>query len=388
MESTLQGKLISFKLPDILTFLHMSRKTGRLTLQSRTRSAHIHFDHGEIIFAWSNQKKFRLGKILQKKKRIGVDQAKAIESAMLEENAKFGRIAVEQNILTEPELLDFLKIQVSEILYDCFVWDDGTFHFHDHSPLPEYAVTISMDLSNLIMEGARRIDEWDHCQMLLPSPGMIFRVVAAPEFPEKITLTLNEWKILFLIDGKRMLSDICELAEEEALEVYRVVYGLCANKLIEPVPEGEMLADAMLALQDHPPADMFHTSEMNTGSMRDDTGLLLSPGATLSYRDIVRVKLARLVLKESQAIFPLEDQEYLIGRTPGSHIHLADPSVSSVHARVYRAPEGYVIQDMNSRNGTFVNELRVDMKVLEENDSIRIGASEFTYHIVTDAQHA
>lgn len=386
MESSLQGKLAAFRLPDLLTFLHVSRKSGRLTLQSRSRSAHIHFDRGEIIFAWSNQKKFRLGKILQKKKRIGADQAKAIEAAMLEENAKFGRVAVEHKILTDPELLDFLKIQVSEILYDSFIWDEGNFHFHDNSPIPEYAVTISVDLSNLIMEGARRIDEWDHCQMLLPSPAMIFRVIATPEFPEKITLTLNEWKILFLIDGKRTLSDICELAEEEALEVYRVVYGLCANKLVEPIPEGELLAGAVLALQDQP-ADISHTSEMTTGSMRGDTDLLMSPGATLSYRDIVRVKMARLVLKESQAVFPLEEEEYLIGRTPGSHIHLSDPSVSSVHARVFRAPEGYAIQDMNSRNGTYVNEQRVETKVLQENDSIRIGASELTYHVVTDAQH-
>ena len=75
---------------------------------------------------------------------------------------------MQQGLLTEEQLRDFLKVQVSEILYDCFVWPGGTFAFIDGIDLPPYAVTISIDLSNLIMEGARRIEEWEECVRLLP----------------------------------------------------------------------------------------------------------------------------------------------------------------------------------------------------------------------------
>lgn len=387
MESSLNGKLASFRLPDILTFLNLGRKTGALTLLNGPRAAHIHFSSGAIVFAWSNQKKFRLGKVLQKKKRIASDEARRIESIMLEQGEKFGRVAVEQNVLTEDELHDFLKIQVSEILYDCFVWEQGTFQFEDEAELPAYAVTISVDLANLIMEGARRIDEWDRCQSLLPSPTMVFRVISTPEIPEKITLTLNEWKILFLLDGIRSLSDVCEQSEEEALEVYRLVYGLYANKLIEPVPEAEVLAAALIAFEDQA-KEQLPAREETTGVLRDDTGLLISPQATLSYRDVERVMKAKLTLKETQAVFPLQDHEYLIGRTTSSQICLSDPGVSSIHARIYRGPQGYVLEDMNSRNGTYVNETRIEQKVLAENDTIRVGSSELVYHIVFDVKPA
>ena len=109
VESSLNGKLASFRLPDILTFLNLGRKTGTLTLLNSARAAHIHFSSGAIVFAWSNQKKFRLGKVLQKKKRIASDEARRIESIMLEQGEKFGRVAVEQNVLTEDELRDFLN---------------------------------------------------------------------------------------------------------------------------------------------------------------------------------------------------------------------------------------------------------------------------------------
>lgn len=387
MEHSLHGKLASFKLPDILTFLNLSRKTGALTLINKTRNVAIHLDSGAIVFASTNQKKFRLGKVLQRKKRIDSEEARRIESIMLQQGEKFGRIAVEQNVLTGEELQDFLKIQVSEILYDCFVWSDGTFQFQDELRLPDYAVTIAVDLSNLIMEGARRIDEWDRCRQLLPTPSIVFRVIAAPEIQERITLSLAEWKILFLIDGQRSLSDLCEQSEEEALEVYRVVYGLCANKLIEPVPEGEVLGAALLRMEDEAKR-LVPEDEKATGSLPDDTPLLISPSATLTYRDVMKVTLARLTVKETAAVYPLEDPEYLIGRTASSHICLPDPSVSSIHARVYRGPDGYVLEDLNSRNGTFVNDDRIEQKVLKENDRIRLGNSELLYNIVSDVKRA
>ena len=387
MEHSLQGQLASFRLPDILTFLNLSRKTGALTLTNRARTVIIHLNAGAIVFASSNQKRFRLGKVLQRKKRIKPDEARWIESIMLQQREKFGHVAVEKNILTGEELQDFLKIQVSEILYDTFVWTEGAFHFQDDQPLPDYAVTISVDLSNLIMEGARRIDEWDRCQQLLPSPEMVFRVIAAPEIQERITLSLAEWKILFLIDGRRSLSDLCEQSEEEALEVYRVVYGLYANKLIEAVPEGELLGAALLRMEEES-SNMIPKGEVTTGALPDDTPLLISPDATLTFRDVMRVTLARLTVKETGDVFQLDGPEYLIGRTASSHIRLTDPSVSGIHARVYRGPEGYVLEDLNSRNGTFVNEDRIEQKLLKEDDLIRLGNSELVYHIVADLKRA
>lgn len=385
MESSLEGKLKSFKVPDILTFLNLSRKTGCLSLSHDSSSANIHLESGSIVFASSNQKKMRLGRLLLKRKRIEPEQANQIEAIMLEQGEKFGRVAVEEKILSEQELRDYLKIQVSEILYDSFNWEEGAFHFQDTVSLPEHAVTISVDLTNLIMEGARRIDEWDRCRQLLPDEKAVFRVVSVPEIQEKITLTLDEWKILFLIDGQRSLGSICEQSEEESLEVYRVVYGLYANKLIEPVTKLESVAEA-LARMEIEANETIPPGEVTTNAQQDDTGLLVSPEARLTYRDVVRVIMARLTVKDSERTYPLVDHEYVIGRSATNSICLNDPSISAIHARLYRGPDGYILEDLHSRNGTYINDERVDRQVLKENDCIRIGTSELIYHIVYDVK--
>jgi len=232
--AVLDGSLAAFKLPDVLTFLSMSRKTGTLTLANDARQAYVFFNDGSLVYAGSNQEQFRLGAILQRKRRITPKQAEKIDEMMRRDGGRFGEIAVKEGVIAEPQLRDFLKVQVSEILYDCFVWTGGTFTFSEEMTLPAHAVTISVDLANLIMEGARRIEEWEQCVRLLPDQTVVFRVVANPG-EEKITLSVDEWKILFLINGSRTLEELCHDADEDAFHVYRVVYGLFANKLIEPL---------------------------------------------------------------------------------------------------------------------------------------------------------
>src|SRR5688500_17525159 len=233
-EVVLRGSLGSFKLADVLTLLSMGRKSGTLVLSSEQRHASVVFVNGAVVYAGSDQEKLRLSAILLRKKRITAAQFEQIDGLVVREGRQFGQIALQQGVLTEDQLRDFLKIQVAEVLFDAFVWTSGEFGFSDELELPEYAVTITVDLPNLIMEGARRIEEWGQCLQLLPDSSAVYRVVASPR-DEKVTLTSDEWKLLFMIDGRRTLDDLVRDSEDDPLNVYRVVYGLAANQLIEPV---------------------------------------------------------------------------------------------------------------------------------------------------------
>src|SRR4029079_46628 len=197
-DSALQGSLASFKLPDVLSFLSSTQKSGTLTLRSEGHESYISFQNGALVFAGSNQEVFSLGAILQRKKLLSRDDCMRIDEVMRREGGRFGQLAVAKGLFSEGQLQDYLKVQVSEILYDAFVWTNGTFDFMEGIGLPSHAVTISIDLSNLIMEGARRIEEWEQCVSLLPDKNVVFRVVSSPH-SDKITLTVDEWKILFMI---------------------------------------------------------------------------------------------------------------------------------------------------------------------------------------------
>jgi pSer/pThr/pTyr-binding forkhead associated (FHA) protein len=62
-----------------------------------------------------------------------------------------------------------------------------------------------------------------------------------------------------------------------------------------------------------------------------------------------------------------------IGRSLAADVRLDDPTVSRRHALVVRDPEGVRLLDDRSLNGVFVNDVRVDSKVLEDGDEIVVG---------------
>lgn len=392
-EPSLRGSLASFRLPDVLTFLASTRKSGTLTLTTGSNEATVYFDAGAVVYAGSNQETLRLGAVLLRKKHISAGQRDAIDELMKAEGGRFGQLAVKQGLLTDDQLRDFLKVQVSEILYDCFVWPGGAFVFIDGTELPPYAVTISVDLANLIMEGARRIAEWEECVRLLPDSTAVFRVVSNPE-TEKITLTIDEWKILFLINGRRSLAELTNDAGEDPLHVYRVVYGLFANKLIEvvtrpPSPDDTGGTRPVTALMEETMRQKPATfsADSTVREVGDDTNLLVSVEAKLSYKDMVKPTIAQLTIvsgEDTGLMFPLTEAEYLIGRQRDNPISLADLGVSGHHIRIYRGPDGYAIEDLKSRNGTWLNGARTFHALLRNGDQIRIGATELRYEILYD----
>lgn len=395
-EPVLTGSIQVFRLADVLTFLSTSRKSGTLTLVNGANEAYLYFDDGSLVFAGSNQESFRLGSILLRKKKISREQRDRIDALMQREGGRFGQFAVQEGSLTEAQLRDYLKIQVSEIVYDAFVWDGGTFTFVEDFSLPQHAVTISIDLPNLIMEGARRIEEWEQCLQLLPDKSVVFHVVAKPR-DEKITLTADEWKILFLINSQRTLEDLSHDAEEEPFQVYRVVYGLLANKLIEPVHRvadesqkggrtavvpAATVGDATVR-QDSP--RFGAESTMRDEPADDDTSLLVSIEARFSYADVVRPTIAQLTInggEQAGKAFPLSEPEYLIGRHRDNTIQLTDLGVSGFHARIYRGPDGYVLEDLKSRNGTWVNGTRIFHTTLAHGDQVHVGQTDLVYELL------
>lgn len=389
--TSLNGSLDAFTIPDVLTFLQSARKTGMLTVTNGANEAYLFFRGGELVYAASNQESLRLGAILLRKKKISREQAAAIDESMIRGARRFGDVAVEEKILSEAELSDALKLQIAEVVFDSFVWHEGTFAFYDRFDLPPNAATIAIDLPNLIMEGARRIEEWENCLALLPDSSVVFRVVSDPDM-EKITLTSDEWRTLFLVNGQRTLEQLCRDSGDDTLHVYRLVYGLLSSKLIEPIE-----ADAQYDTTEKgattgpvPAAAADETirqsaAEFDATIRSSDANLLISPEAKLSYHDVVKPTVGQLTIVAGHpmgAMFPLSNPEYLVGRHRDNSIQLMDVGVSSYHARIYRGPDGYVIEDLKSRNGVWLNGNRVFHAVLKKGDRLRLGSTDLDYDVL------
>lgn len=90
---------------------------------------------------------------------------------------------------------------------------------------------------------------------------------------------------------------------------------------------------------------------------------------------------ARVVVRSRDVIneFAIRDEALTIGRAPDNNIVLQLPSVSRHHGRVERHSDGYILRDLQSENGTWVDRCRISEAKLRHGDGFRIGAAELTF---------
>src|ERR1700733_8602164 len=96
--------------------------------------------------------------------------------------------------------------------------------------------------------------------------------------------------------------------------------------------------------------------------------------------------MAKLLLKfdnRTLAEVPIESWPVTIGRAPDNDIHIDNLAVSNYHARVYSEAGSLVVEDLNSLNGSFLNDIRVERAMLKDGDEILIGK----HQILVDQAH-
>jgi diguanylate cyclase (GGDEF)-like protein len=90
---------------------------------------------------------------------------------------------------------------------------------------------------------------------------------------------------------------------------------------------------------------------------------------------------------EAGLLRALGDGPEVLGRHPSCSFVIEDASVSRHHARISRAGDSYEIEDLGSRNGTFVQNQRVERATLKEGDVVRVGSRASFRLTVADAAH-
>jgi hypothetical protein len=82
--------------------------------------------------------------------------------------------------------------------------------------------------------------------------------------------------------------------------------------------------------------------------------------------------------------FHVGSRTVTIGRVPSNFIQVSGEKVSRVHCQMSPVPEGLLLTDMKSSNGTFVNGSKVTTNLLSHGDSIDVGGNLFRYHAFGD----
>ncbi len=90
-------------------------------------------------------------------------------------------------------------------------------------------------------------------------------------------------------------------------------------------------------------------------------------------------RLAAVSGKLKGAIFAIHEEALVIGRETAAGLCIADSSVSRRHSKIEKNETGFVITDLESLNGTFVNDVPIKTRVLQHGDRVRIGDSQFLF---------
>jgi tetratricopeptide (TPR) repeat protein len=223
----IKGSLKEASLPDVLQLLAMGKKTGCLSVADRSNFGYIFFEQGYITYASIVNRRDRLGDILVKNELVTQDQLDAaIERQRHERDKRVGELLVAMGALSRPDLERFMLVQIEEAVYFLFTWSTGTFSFEsDVRPeTQDFLVRISPE--SLLLEGARRVDEWSLIEKKIPGFDLIYVVEKQRLETSGVTLTHEQQRILPLLDGVR---DVARIVEDSGLlefEVGKALYGL------------------------------------------------------------------------------------------------------------------------------------------------------------------
>jgi Domain of unknown function (DUF4388) len=171
-----QGSLAELHLPDIIQLISVSGKTGVFHLTDGRQKGEIYLNEGRIVHA-------------------------QLEDATGE-----------------------------EAVYALAIWRQGEFRFDPGGPTDR--LTITKSNTNLLMEAARRLDEWRVLSKKIPSTDLVPEFVMQETREGQINLNTSEWLILSKIDGQRSVKGIAMASGLSVFDAAKMLYGLVAGNLI------------------------------------------------------------------------------------------------------------------------------------------------------------
>ncbi len=193
-----QGSLAELHLPDIIQLVSVSGKTGVFHLSDATHRGDIWLHEGRIVHAETDD------------------------------------------------------LSGEEAVYALAIWRAGEFRFEAAAASPRQ--TIQKSNTNLLMEAARRLDEWRVLSKKIPSVELVPEFVILENREGQINLNTMEWLLLSKIDGERSVRQIAAAAGMGVFDAAKLLYGLVATNLIRLKEKGAVpLAGRPPAQPVHPP---------------------------------------------------------------------------------------------------------------------------------------
>ncbi len=234
------GNLEEASLPDVLQLLSLARKTGCLSITDRVELGSIYVEDGRVIYASVLNRPDRIGDLLVQGGAISpAERDEAMARQSRHRDRKLGEILLELGRICRADLQQSLQRQIEEAVYSLLGWTRGRFTFQPGVRPESEDLVVSLSAESLMLEGARRIDEWSVIERRIPSFNMVFQIARERLTASGTRLTPMQQSVVDLMDGERTLTHVVDESGLLEFDVAKAVYGLVNAGFARPVGRSE-----------------------------------------------------------------------------------------------------------------------------------------------------
>jgi hypothetical protein len=218
----MQGTLQDFGLAEILQLMAMQQKTGLLRVQNGDKLLTFYFEGG-ILVSVRDRRRIAEDPLLEYLKSTGYLDAWQVLHLKLEveENrTDLAEVLLEKNLISEEELMVALNDLALDLIHRTYTWRDGAYRFiSGDEALRGLRHKISHKMEGLLLESARRSDEWPSLRRKLPGPAVLLsKVESLPDYLDERSRDL-----LSQLRGPMRLGELVECGRMPAYDVYEAV---------------------------------------------------------------------------------------------------------------------------------------------------------------------
>jgi hypothetical protein len=256
----LKGNLRDFTITQLLNLINVAQKTGTLVVEGPNDKVFAFFREGKLAFAQAGTEDGSLATILFKTNKLTNAQHRAIrERAGSMSDKELGLLLINANYVSQQDIITSLQNHFIGTINRLFTWVEGVFHFETNLFPPDGKITVRVNLENIIIEGSRRLREWEQLQDEIPSLDMALRFADRPGANlRNVSLSVEEWRVVSFINPKNSIRQIGVATKMNDLEIRRIVYGLLQAGLVEimrpanapPIPQSRSMPPTVVTKED------------------------------------------------------------------------------------------------------------------------------------------
>lgn len=283
----LRGGLSKMPLAEVMQMLQLRRQTGVMVVTDKTMKlrARFYLRNGMLDFGEAEglEDEFRLGRYFVEP---GWITREAIDDAL--EDRPVGKVMgewlLEKELVTPQQLDHALARQSAELVYEVLRWDEGRFILYDDEFTGEAErARLELGLSELVLEGFRRVDEWRLMADTINFDAVLVVDQVALGNIDEAKIGKSEQTVLSGIDGKRTAREVMEQIDLASFDAIKSIYGFLQSRIVREVTpktrtesvtkmaavSNEELAEAERASQEEQPSEAEQAAEAEAAEAQE-----------------------------------------------------------------------------------------------------------------------